>query len=115
MDNESVSSPGHLYLFTGYPQCGKPSSRGLFYELVIVVLFDFARDFRHLVIERPALFHKLTDFFVRIHHGGVVAIAKKLPNFRQRQACHFAAEVHRNLARQGGALRSRGPVEVFNP
>jgi len=49
-----------------------------------VILFDPAGQLGHLVIDRSALFHQLSDLFVRVHHCGVVTIAEQLANLGQR-------------------------------
>lgn len=90
------------------PQVGQSSSQvihsvgnpqvELDLTLVIRGLFYLAGDLRHLVINRSAFFHQFADLFVRIHHCGVVTVAKKLPNFGQRQTGHFPTQIHRHLA-----------------
>ena len=60
---------------TCYPQCVKPSTLTLS-GLIAGLLFDSACDLGDLVINRPALFHELTDFLVGIHHCCVVAVTK---------------------------------------
>ena len=58
--------------------------------LVRVVLLDATRDLGDLVVYRATFFHKVGYFLIRIHHSGVVSIAKELANFRKRQTGHFA-------------------------
>lgn len=78
-----MSSTGTELFSTRYPQCVKPST-STSYLLVIGVLFDSARDFRDLVINRATFFHEVTNLLVRVHHCCVVAITEELTNFWQR-------------------------------
>ena len=51
---------------------------------IVGVLLNAMREFSYLVINRSALSHKLTDFFVSVHDGGVISATEELPNFWQR-------------------------------
>ena len=68
------------------------------FRLIIRGFFYLAGDLRDLVIDRSALRHQLADLLVRIHHCGVVTIAKKLADFWQRQTGHFSTQIHRHLS-----------------
>lgn len=98
-----MSSTRNENFSTRYPQCVKPSTLTLS-TLVTRVLFDAASYLCHLVVDRAAFFHQLADFLVGIHHGGVVPVAEKLPNFWQREAGHLPAEVHGHLPGERNGL-----------
>ena len=69
-------------------------------------LFDAARKFGDLVVDRTTLFHKLTNLFVFVHHCGVVPVAKKLTYFRNREIGHLSTEIHRDLPSESNPLRT---------
>ena len=50
---------------------------------IVCVLFNAMREFSYLVINRSALCHKLADFFVSVHDGGVISTPEELSNFWQ--------------------------------
>ena len=75
-------------------------------RVVTVILLDSAREFGHLVVDRAALFHELADLLVGVHDRGVIAVAEQLPDLRQREVCHFSAQVHGDLTSGRDGLRA---------
>ena len=71
---------------------------------VIRALFDPARKFSHLVINRAAFLDEFANLLVRIHHRRMVTVSKKLADFRERQVRHLSRKIHCNLASQGDGL-----------
>ena len=89
--NTSRVFPSEFIVFHKLSTVCETLNLKLITRLVRVVLFYSAGDFSDLVIYRSTFFHEICDFFIRIHHSGVVSIAEELANFRKRQARHFAA------------------------
>src|SRR5690606_5889792 len=85
---------------------GAAAGRGSL-RTVALILLDAGGEFGDLVVDRAALLHELADLLVRIHDGRVIAVAEQLPDLRQREARHLAAQVHRDLARGRDGLRTR--------
>ena len=67
-----------------------------------------------MVIDRATLSHQLADLPVSMHHRGVVATAKTLPNLRQTHLSQFSAEVHRNLTGLDEAARTVAAADILN-
>ena len=86
-----------------------PQKTVVIHNLSTGFLFDPVQDLSDLVIEASALFHKVRDLLVGIHNRGVVAVAKKLANFRKGQVGLLPDQIHGNLPGLGHGLLARGP------
>ncbi len=64
-----------------------PQEKGWLSTGLSAGILDFLNYFRNLVVDIAAFSHLLTDLLGRVHHSGVVAIAKIHTDFRERQVC----------------------------
>src|SRR5450830_322059 len=79
-----------------------------------VLLLDAVGQLGHLVVDAAALGHELADLAIGVHDRGVVPAAERLPDFRQRELCELAAQVHRDLPGSHEDAGARRSAEVFD-
>ena len=92
---------------------GFPQILGYLSTALAAGILDSLNDFRHLVVDVASFPHLLTDLLSRIHNRRVVAVTEIHANFRQRQVCQLAADVHGNLSGQGDCLLASNPSYVI--